>query len=297
MKEVVRNDAEGNAHHEDGCGRTFTPVLQPPADLKSCAPWMDAANIDFGIDSLDPQASLLYDVVETRVFDHATRQQLELAKGYEAIGWELMQPGLLQLRALGRTLPDAVDVWFRINSYADARRLIMQPKTGSSVQIGSGTLSVIEARKGTWSKKWGGDQIQWLSGPQNPGAASTIALQWQGAWPANERWQIGGVTKRNQPVWGPVIDLTGHGTREKTIADLSMPLQEIAYLELRPEGIQKAFYFNNVRLPAVGNRRFLPPPPAQFKIEGKEGRFTDYLLNSKEYSLSPVKCSTSGRTG
>lgn len=163
---------------------------------REATPWLDLANIRFGIDRPAACPELLYDVIEVRVFDHATGKTLR--------NWELITPDTVQIRSVGTPLPDAVDLWFRMASHAsetDRFELALSP--GASLDLPGGTLTVREVHSG---------QPSYATKPgARKSSGTTVVLDWLGSagsgtirsvWPIS-RTASAFLMRPTSSTWGP----------------------------------------------------------------------------------------------
>lgn len=165
IRSIARNRYDGKVHMltGDGLGQQI-----PDAErLKGCAKWLDVVQLE-----ITPGPDLA-EIIQVRIFDHETRTMLsELDRAY---GWRVVEPNLIQIYGLGKEIPAKLDVWLRLNSYADGKIYQLSPTPGASVQIPGGTISVDEVQDGFagWSSAQG-------FYPSNPEGASIRQCFWTG---------------------------------------------------------------------------------------------------------------------
>lgn len=300
VTQVERYRANGVRLMEDGRGHDLNRGGIFSADDAACAPWLDLANISFYADAPSPPAPALpgerYDVIDVRVFDHATKKSI--GKGLQGVSWSNENPyGVIRICSLGQKLPDTVDVWLRAYSFADDKgRTRLRPVAGAATpQSENGTVTVREVREGGWSySRSGGPVVSWGQ-RHNPESMMTVVLDWAGRG-AGGRWQVCAIDRSGQqvlPRYSPQY-LEFSGTTSATqVATLPLPLSFVQYLELRPYGERHVFYFDGVRLPGVGERTFTPPPPVTFKFNGAEQE----LFSEEEAAPLKVSLQTVNGTG
>lgn len=277
---VVRWDRNGYPVFEDGRGAMLDqPNLVPP-DYTREAPWMDVVNIYM---SPSPQ---LYDVLELRVFDHYTREPLQAEDGF-CVGYDF-DSSIVQLRSLGRLLPETVDVWFRIlHNPPKTKVWQVKAQAGASGRLDDGSISVREIRAGQWSYristvKGKVAQVQWTEQSDRPvNGTSTVVFDFKNMTQHGNRYQICAVGvdgERYVPDYPHFIGLQG-STGGTTIVVFDLSPEQISHFELRPFHGRDTFFFEGLRLPVVRGDRLSEPPAITIPVDGSEGEFVCHALN------------------
>ena len=266
----------------------------PNAALTGQAGWLDVANV-----YLNPADPSRFDVIELRVFDHKTRRLLTNRDGMGASFYP-SSPPVVQLRALGERLPGAVDVWFRASSHEAGEPVIaLKGEVGSSAAVARGTLSIREVRHGRlsysvkyppWPKH---TEYEWVTPPFATEAPAPSFSDWEGEQ-VEPRYQICAVGRDGRKVFPdvpqfltfPPNKVTGRSRFKIAKADLS-------HFELRPFGDRRTFYFDNVILPAVGQRPFGALRRRGSRVDGREveRHFTEFSPIRVWLSLRKGRCS------
>lgn len=272
ISQVVRNQRAKQLLVEDGAGKPLAgATVTSPGPLKSSAPWLDVVQIEL---QSDPQ---LVELASLRVFDHATR--MLLSDKDRRLGWRIVAPNLLQLYGVGRMLPDEVDVWLRLTSYAAGEPIQrLEPAIGATCQLENYRFTVKELQRGLWafdSRKE--PKLHWLQ-QKNSLNQTSVVLTWEadgGAPPA--RHQVVAVAKDGQRDLGnrEVLLLDSrHSMVRSAYFSCYVPLEDIDYFELRPDGGSDRFFFERVQLPRVSSTVFEAPPSVVVPIGGKQIRTT-----------------------
>jgi len=279
---VVRWDSEGTAHFEDGLGDVLTKVAFMTPGYSKQAPWMDIANIHISPDWER------YDVLELRVFDHQTREMLS-PKGRIGVGYDIDR-SVVQLRSIGAPLPDSVDVWFRLlhNPSDDKVWTVNAKSLGKPVQLYREQISLRTIKDGLWSHSTkqpaGGKpgQIQWTKRLKE-GDVCMAVFDFSNVkrrfWGKDEKYQICAVGvdgKRYVPDFPHFIGVVS-GTTE--IIRFGLPAEKVSRFEIRPFHGRDKFYFDNVKLPRIGQRTFDPPPIVTARVTGTRAEFTSSVLH------------------
>jgi predicted Ser/Thr protein kinase len=283
VRSVLRNDRGGQLHLGDGRGAPLNSLdLKSNPQLVQQGEWLDLANVSFGIAPDQPNQHLLFDIIETRVFDHETRTLLGSKSDGRSVGWELTDHGMLQIRSAGRPLPDKVDLWFRAACHTTTNGILtLLPAEGYNTKLAGGKLTVREIRSGQWGYQLRGNQISWFEKPMRR-QGSTLVLEWSGP-EAPEPLQICLVERQGNglPVFAPgaphFLDFRRNGTTH--ILHFDRPLQpenatrinlkELPRIELRPFGGRYTFYFAGVKLPPRTGQILSAPPPIEFTVDGQ----------------------------
>ena len=276
VRHVFRLDRDGMQFHNDGMGaaQRFAEIswIGPePLPYKDQAPWLDMAAVYFGIDPETPNSQLKYDIIEMRVFDHATKKIISPDGGRPAVGWKMRDNGIVELYSAGALLPESVDLWFRANSFANANdRVLLRPKSGTSFDFAEGKLTIREVRDGEWSCTSREGKIEWnkVLGAR-PGC--TIVLDWSGNWTEGQ-YQICAADNfwnRSFPDVPHYLDFK-HSKNATEIIQIPMSLDKVTWFELRPFGGRHTFYFDGIQLPKIGNAPLAAPPTVTFDVNGKE---------------------------
>ncbi len=273
---VVRWGSDGAARYEDGRGNTPPVLGYPEPDYSSQARWMDIANVQ-----LSPPDER-YDLVELRVFDHATRELLQPDDG-TAVGFDCSR-SLVGLRSIGRRLPDSVDVWFRLVMRPAGGHVWSLPANpGATVALGSDTVTLHELHAGRGSYGMteiggGPEDIAW-TGFDEDEHFTTVVFGWRGRSVrarsgSNSRYQICAITTDGRRVVPDYPHFVAAGLGATQVYDLPVSPNELARIEFRPFTGREVFYFEDVRLPDVGDTPLEAPPACTFAVGGRGGTLT-----------------------
>lgn len=278
LRGASRNDRDGSIRQEDGKG---TSLAQPDSVLETsmtreATPWLDLANIRFGIDRPAARPELLYDVIEVRVFDHATGKTLQ--------NWELITPDTVQIRSVGTPLPDAVDLWFRMASHAsetDRFELALSP--GASLDLPGGTLTVREVHSG---------QPSYATKPgARKSSGTTVVLDWLGS-AGSGNYQIGLADLQDRVCFSHAPHFPNLGAvpnPTSSVLHYDLPLELASHLVVRPYAERGTFFFDGVRLPKNSAAALSPPPPARIEINGKAGHYATSAWDPIRLSLQALE--------
>jgi hypothetical protein len=322
VEAIARWDRKGLALFEDGLGNKLKPYDFKTPDYSTQAPWMDIANIYITPDSGK------YDILELRVFDHATKEMLQigesLALGYgfdpEPVKQTLANHKLdldkaftasvIQLRSVGRLLPPEVDVWMRVlHTPENSPMGRLNPTKGSSASLGEISMLVRELRDGQWSYATNsGDSAQW----PDPELSPVGKVQWtkkndihapvcMAAFdfvnaPAQlsgsgELYQIAAIAKdgtRSVPDSPHFIAPRRGVTR---IVEFALSADQVSHFEIRPFLGRDRFYFDGLKLPKVTVHPSISPsqPLAKIPVGGKEVDVTSNILPSVKLRVRVLK--------
>ncbi|UCF16859.1 MAG: hypothetical protein JSW59_05255, partial [Phycisphaerales bacterium] len=310
VEAIARWDRKGMMHLENGLGKKLRPHDFETADYSNQVQWMDIANI-----YITPDAGK-YDILEVRVFDHRTRQLLQvgenLALGYSfdrsvvkqtlceedslEVG-KVFSASLIQLRRIGRLLPETVDVWMRVlHNPENSPMWRLDPKEGSSASLGNISLLFRELRDGSWSyasKSADSDsgqfpvgRVQWVKKNESDAAVCMAAFDFinvkKGPPGKSDAYQIAAIAKdgtRHIPDHPHFLTARRGITR---VIEFDLPAGQISHFELRPFLGRDRFYFDGLRLPKVSAHPSTTPPPITIPVNGKE-------VDVKSDGLSPAK--------
>jgi beta-lactamase regulating signal transducer with metallopeptidase domain len=268
---VARWDRNGSVRLEDGKGDALAGPGPKLPDHGRAVPWLDSACVLIG--SREP-----FDVLEVRVFDHATRQLLGMNDGTQS-GFQF-SGSRVDIRRTGAPLPDSVDVWLRVvHAPAADPSIRLAAQAGASAPLAAGSISLRELRKGCWSysmKSAAGSPavtIEWNQ-VQEEDSMCTAVIDWRpepgGKW-NKEEYQFCAIAKdgRRSFLNSAPHYLGFHPPETTEVLEFDLSLEELAGIEFRPFRGRDVFCFDDVRLPGVGES-FTPPPAVTVKIDGKE---------------------------
>ncbi len=269
---VVRWDRNGEAVFEDGLGSALGIIDMKTPDFSAQARWMDIAWI-----YTSPDAER-YDLIELRVFDHATREPLTPADG-AAVGCDVLN-SIVRLRSVGRLLPDGVDVWMRlVERPKDGQVWRMDAKPGATTTTDSETVTLQEMHPGKASYTMRAGQIEWGEF-SNTDSQSTVVFDIGGsAGGRHEKFQLCVVTKDGRRVIPDYPHFLWWGAGATTVVTLDMPADQLDHIELWPFTDREKFYFDGVRLPRIVGGPLQPAPAATVDVGGGEGAFTSPALS------------------
>jgi tRNA A-37 threonylcarbamoyl transferase component Bud32 len=306
---VARWDRKGIMLVENGLGKELRPYDFKTPDYSDQAAWMDIANI-----YITPDASR-YDVLEVRVFDHRTRQLLQvggnLALGYSfehrAVKQTLADENLavdksfsasvIQLRSVGRLLPPVVDVWMRVlHTPENSPMWRLHPTKGSSASMGEISMLFRELRDGSWSyasKSGDSDsgqfpvgRVQWVKKNETDAAVCMAAFDFinvkKGAPGKSDNYQIAAVAKdgtRHIPDHPHFLTPRRGVTR---VIEFDLSAEQISHFEIRPFLGRDRFYFDGLKLPRRSVHPSATAPTILIPVNGKE---VDVISDG----LSPAK--------
>ncbi len=278
---VVRWDGGGNPRFEDGLGNEPREIDLKTPDYSKQAAWMDIANIYISPDSAR------YDVLELRVFDHKTRELLS-PKGRIGIGCDVKN-SIVQLRSIGAPLPESVDVWVRLLHNPEQDSVWrLDAKAGASAQLNREQISLRTIKDGLWSHSTkqpaGGKpgQIQWTKRHEDSDVCMAVfdfSNVKRRFWGKDEKYQICAVGvdgKRYVPDFPHFIGVVSGATE---IIRFGLPAEKVSRFEIRPFHGRDRFYFDNVKLPGIGQRTFDPPPIVTARVTGTRTEFTSSILH------------------
>ncbi|RCS49421.1 hypothetical protein DTL42_12915 [Bremerella cremea] len=247
IRSIARNRYDGTVHLISTGG--LSSQIPDADQLTKCAAWLDVVQIE-----LTPGPKQV-EIIESRVFDHESRTLLsEIDRAY---GWRVTDSNVLQVYGMGKEVPEKLDVWLRLYSYADDTIYTIGVTPGDEVEIPGGTLHVAEVKEGYsgWSKEQG-----FFPTSSGGGSGSAVLFDWQGDW-------------RGKPlICTAVTDL---GERDQGGEQLLKPewnghligpatsrcsLELIDHLEIRQAGKDLRFFFDGVKVPPPVGRTFDPPP-------------------------------------
>jgi hypothetical protein len=284
--------------------------MAPAADRSAEIPYMDIAEIRIGPDED------VFDIIELRVFDHATQKMLgteeresarflegstehsrssQDTEERESVGF-LMDGHVARIIGLGTPLPDELDVWFRVRHRPNLG-WTLKPEAGATTQIDGITVTVREVHKGTGSYSFthgrGGapGNLEWTDA-DSPSEAANVVVTFLDPQRKlrGRRFQLCVIDDRNQRHWSDPFLSVDHGPTD--IHHFEIPPERIRSIELSPLYDFGRFYFEKVKLPKFDGRTLQPPPDLEFAVGGKEGEFT-----SDAFGLGVARLTTSaGKT-
>jgi beta-lactamase regulating signal transducer with metallopeptidase domain len=277
LKQVVRWDDKGRPLMEDGRGNSIGAGGEKLPDYKNAASWMDLA--DFDIVTSEP-----FDTLALRVFDHKTQKELS---EYPGLGYEI-EHSTVHLCRLGKSLPDSVDVWLRLENLPRKGPIWQLPeKVGGSVNLGGRRISVLEIRPGQWmySAHAAGvgtpTKITWRhnqsygagNNPENDKNKISVAFEWGPPVRSNrmKRYQIRAVDKNGKAYIQQESDFVNEAA---PVIWFDLPENELSHFEIRPFEDRYRFYFADVKLPKITRRAFTSPPPVVISVKGRASTFS-----------------------
>ncbi len=293
VQAVIRNGPDGELHFENGKGEgvDLRYIMMPDDPLIKNADWMDMVKIDLALDSDASDTSQLYDIIETRVFDHSTGQPIFDGPYAPPYGVIPGNDNTIRLWSIGQKFPDKIDLWFRVASHENSGSLrIIKPVVGASTSLNNQDFTIEdvmdgEPRPGSLREKPG----EWKIEPSTKSIFSTFRVKVEGTPQSNERWQICAVSKNGRKAIGNIM----HDN-----VTFGMRLEDILHLELRPSAEKTTFFFEGVELPDIGMRTFGKPPVLRFEINGQEKTLTSdawhpilvrgRMLKSRNSNISAV---------
>ena len=250
---IARREADGATRVENGLGAP----LQVPLTWPQQAP---AAGSELQV-SLGGGG---YDIVEIRVFDHATRKLLHDSawekapvknSEFTAKQWGRRSSLLLTTK---KDWPKQLDLWLRIVEHAEGLnvkdRWVM--RAASPLTRDGSTITMAEAHPGTRNYKLHHPtgRIEWLPGvPDDAESKCTVVFKNSGN-PLRRRLYVVAVDKNgNQHVPDDphFIDFEQQGATHIQYFDL--PFEAIEHFEWRPFGERHKFYFAGVRVPRAAD--------------------------------------------
>jgi len=287
---VARNDRDGVFRFEDGRGKPLkAPFLVTGPPLTRQSGWLDEADVYL---NADPTR---LDVIELRVFDHATRTLLTgwdgtganyvpsaatrtLLTGWDGTGANYVPSALsVRLLSFGRQIPDSVDVWFRAASHPAGNPITrLKGVAGSSVPLPGGSLSVREIRAGAssysvrYSPGTGRLEYVWAASNASADHACSVVFDWQGNWGGGE-YQVCAVGRDGRKLYPDVPHvLDFRATASPWIIAFKIAPADLSHFELRPYGGRHTFYFDGVKLPKMRKRGLWRIPTASLAVDGRE---------------------------
>ncbi|WP_422928299.1 hypothetical protein [Singulisphaera sp. PoT] len=268
---VVRNSPDGSLKFEDGRGLPLkSPKFKADPNMKAKASWLDMAEVALSLPSSEME------VIELRVFDHASRKLLTNLGG-RRYGYRMSSPLTVQLLGMGDALPPSVDVWFRASHHEQGERVVrLKPEAGASARFAEGTVSITEVHQGAANytrvdvpgEK--SPQFRWRQSELDPTRSCSIVVHWEGNW-IDGQYEIFAVGTRGERVFAELphfVDFKAANSTE--VIAFNLGVSRIDHFELRPFGGRHTFFFDNVWLPSVKPRLFGPPPSVSIAVDGKD---------------------------
>ncbi len=297
---AARYDRTGRLTLEDGRGNESKNVQVVTRDVANQAPWMDVADIFL---SPDPN---LFDVLELRIFDHKTRQLLR-PDANTAVGYEINR-GVVNLRSVGRPLPDTIDLWMRIlHNPKNSPLWKINAAKGASTKLDNGSLLFREVRDGRWSYSISGQasytlpdgntvslpQMQWTKKHDPQDKVCTAVFDFlnvkQGWFSGKEKYQIAAVAKDGTRYVPDTPHFIGIVSGTVQIIEFDLPAAEISRFEIRPFHGRDRFYFKGLKLPAATDEPLAPPPFVTIDTGGKETDTTSSALSPATLRVQVLK--------
>lgn len=268
IRSIARNRYDGTIHLISAGG--FSSQIPDVDVLTRCAPWLDVVQIE-----LTPGPKRV-EILESRVFDHDSRTLLSLHRAY---GWRVTESNVLQVYGMGKEVPEKLDIWLRLYSYADDTIYTIGVTPGDEVEIPGGTIRVAEVKEGYsgWSKEQG-----FFPTSSSGGSGSAVLFEWQGDW-RGKPLNCTAVTDLEErlPCGGELLkpELRGNFIRP---AWSHCSLELIDHLEIRQADKERRFFFDGVKIPPPVGRTF-EPPPSPTVIETDQGETAGVL-----HELAPL---------
>ncbi len=301
IEAVARWGRTGPPIVENGKGWTLgEPDFKTP-DYSALSQWMDIANI-----YLSPEASE-YDVLELRVFDHETRELLQLEDRL-GIGFDV-NDGVVQLRSVGGLLPDSVDVWMRVlHNPPTSPMWRLNAEQGASAGLDEGSLLFREVRDGSWSyatrsgslepladgRKLSVAEVEWNKWSERGAAVCTAVFDFvnaKGRMPGErDRYQIAAIAKDGSRHVPDFPHFLSAGAGKTQVIKFDLPAEQLSHLEIRPFHGRDRFYFDGIELPHVDGPPADPPPTLPIKLKGSGGGMvTADLLDPLRFTITILK--------
>jgi hypothetical protein len=253
VEAVARNEQDGSLLYEDGKGKVVRAQdHRPPTDALAQALGKDVVLVQM-------PSGINFDVIESRVFDHETRELL-WDGGPASVVADRVGDSWMRLTRSGGRMPDSIDLWFRADSYPEKDQpLILKGAVGEKLAIGPSTITVREIRDGAVSVgKWDYSdltkppKLQWLEDNiYRKGEACTVVFDETGQWP-HGRYQVCAVDKRGRKHFDDphFMDFARNGPTQ-VIFYHSLPISQLDHFEWRPFGGRHVFCLDGIRLPKV----------------------------------------------
>lgn len=244
---IARNRYDGKIHLMSGGG--LKHEIPNAQQLKDCAKWLDVVQIE-----ITPGPELI-EIVEVRVFDHETRTDLSGGN----YGWRVVEPNLIQVYGLGKEVPEKLDLWLRLHSFADRQVYELSPTPGASVNVPGGTISIdgVTDRFAGWSSSEG-----FYPSIKDGSTQSAVKLRWEGNWLKKTEYQFATVSRTGErELESQSFDLRGE-SEGRFPKQSQIPLGMIDHYELRSAGFRHRFFFDGLEVPPPVGRTFDPPPKA-----------------------------------
>ncbi len=283
IQAIVRNDRGGSLHFEDGAGNPFQELgFKVNSNFVKQAPWLDLANIYLNLDDS------LFDVIELRIFDHATRELL-FSKDDAITGFGMAYPSVVQIRSAYAPLPDVIDIWMRLHSYREDDPVYRLPaEQGSEVSISQGSLSIREVKKGFHSYSMSDGTIKW-GDSTDENIQTTVVLDFNGKW-VDGRYQVCAVGKNGNKYFPGTPHFIDFNRMEFTqVINFPIQYEQLQFIEVRPYGGRHRFFFDGVKLPTISGESLSPPATVTFPINGKETKQTSLELDPIRITLQTLK--------
>jgi hypothetical protein len=245
---VARRGPQGAVLAGNGLGR---PVKAKDLNhgFASHTEYRDLVNIRF-----EPEGRR-FDILETRVFDHATR---ELMPSGDVSATLLADGSILQLRRAEERLPEVIDLWLQLHSHGRTSEPQALPRdVGAHLTVRSASIRVRELRPGVAAHTMRSaaghvGEIAWdEESVTRTNEACTAVFDLEGTWEAG-RYQVCAVDQAGAKHWPDVPRYVEfrEGGRTRVI-QFPLPLGAVRHFEWRPFGGRHRIYFDGLQLPKL----------------------------------------------
>ena len=200
-----------------------------------------------------------YEIVEIRLFDHATRKLIDTSK------WQpptVEQPKFLvervgatdwlRMKETGGTLPDRIDVWLRIATSASGKPIVLKAEDGASTRLGRSEILVTSVLEGSMNGRGSGPdgKMIWdLSSAHEQDRTMTVNLENRGDV-LRGRYHLVAVTRDG--VRHPMDDTHFWDfarMNRNAYFRMDVAVKDLDYLELVPFKDRHKFFFNGLEVP------------------------------------------------
>jgi len=253
---VVRNDRDGSLRVE-GRPRHAPQGFRLRAERRDAGPGRLARRGE----RLSRTRPSRFDVIELRVFDHKSRKLITSLDGMGA-SYYPSSPPVVQVRGLGKRLPDSVDVWFRASSHELGEPVVaLKGEAGASATSDGRSVSVREAgteRSLMRRKRLPGRRESSTSGCRfRARPTARVRSSSTGRQRVAGRYQICAVGRDGRKVFANVPHFLNFQATPGTEAiHFQLAPGELSHFELRRLATGTRSIFDDVKLPNASTRPF-----------------------------------------
>jgi beta-lactamase regulating signal transducer with metallopeptidase domain/protocatechuate 3,4-dioxygenase beta subunit len=234
-----------------------------------------------------------FEIVDIRLFDHATRDLIHTDRWQRPGDHErkffaerIGSTRLMRIQETGGILPGKIDVWLRLATQASGPVFKIPAKEGASVTQDGSELVVTKLFAGSANGRGGptGEMVWDATTVHNQDREVTLNIQNRGE-PLNGRFHLVAVThdEVRHPMDSPHFCDFGRSARGYAYFQLYLPLEHINHFELIPFKGRHKFFFNGLDVP----RRPLPvlSGASRERLERWRERYEAGELSKKNFLL------------